>query len=245
MKALMLLLFLSFPLYSNETIHLAIGNWEPFTSSSNQKSQNLELLVKEAFSIENIDVVYKYYPWIRSHEMVRAGQADGTFPWIKTGEREDNFYFSKEVIIVEKTVFFHLRNTQFDWVEYDDLKKYNIGGTLGYAVVEPLEQVGIQIQYTGLEDLNFKKLLAGRIDTYPASFYVGHYLIGKLFADSDTAKFTYHPKPLSELSYYLMISRNIPDGERLIEIFDSGLRHLKNTGRYDEILSGINKENSR
>ena len=44
-----------------------------------------------------------------------------TFPWFNNEEREKNFIVNKEPIVMECDVFFHLKNTEFDFEELSDV----------------------------------------------------------------------------------------------------------------------------
>jgi len=221
---------------ANEKVTLAAGDWEPFTSSREENANIAELIVIDAFKLVDIDVELKYFPWKRSFEMTKKGDFVGTFPWQVTKDREKDFYISEQTILVEKTVFFHLKDNEFNWETLDDLKKYKIGVTIGYSSENILEAKGIKVSKVPKEDLNYKKLLKSRIDAYPAAFFVGYYQINMLFDPAKAALFTNHSKPLSEDGYHMLISKNIPNGKELVAKFDKGLKMLKESGAYDVII---------
>ncbi len=217
-------------------ISLDIGDWEPFTSSREKNADITEKLVIEAFKLENIKVKLSYYPWKRSFVNVKKGEAVGTFPWMKSKEGNKDFFYSKEPVLKESIVFFHLKGSGFKWNNYSDLKKYRIGGTIGYVYAEELQKRGVELQMVGKEDLNYKKILAGRIDAYPTSYFVGYYQINMLFEKKQASLFTHHSKPLMTTDYYLLFSKKIPKIKSIIEKFNRGLKKLKKSGRYDELV---------
>ncbi|MBN2658505.1 MAG: transporter substrate-binding domain-containing protein [Spirochaetales bacterium] len=233
------LIMLTGALSAEETLDLAIGNWEPFTSDRFENSRVLEQLVREIFALSGVGVTYSYYPWMRSHEQVKSGQNDGTFPWIWTEERSKDFYVSEEPIMTEETVIYYRRDFDFDWETFEDLKGLRIGGTIGYATTEILEDYGLPIEFVQNEELNYRKLLAGRIDILPGSKLVGQYMVRMLFDQSHAALLTYHPRPLIEENFYFMVSKHIPDGQEIVSQFDKGLKILRENGRYEEIMSRI------
>ncbi|MBN1969769.1 MAG: transporter substrate-binding domain-containing protein [Candidatus Delongbacteria bacterium] len=235
----MFLLFLVvFSLYG-EKIVIASGDWEPFTSSRDENGKLLELIVNEVFKNAGIDVEYLYYPWKRSYELVKSGKADATFPWMKTEERLKEVIYPNESILLEKSVFFHLKSTNFSFTNDADLKKYKFGGTLGYSLVGYLKDKGLEVDEVGNEILNFKKLLANRIDVYPTSFIVGYNLINREFPPEQAALFTNSPNIISEDEYFLVFSKSSENGKSLSEKFDKGLKMLKESGRYDEIMNSF------
>ena len=156
-----ILLFLSFFLTAQEVITFDIGDWEPYTSSRDPDSQILEQLVTEIFVLYDMDVEYRYYPWLRSLCNVENGDSDGSFPLMQTAEREESCLSSQEPILIEENVFFHLKSLDFDWSDFSDLQKYRKGGTIGYAYMEPLIEYGLNIELVPREELNFNKLAAG------------------------------------------------------------------------------------
>ena len=232
-------LSMSFNLFPKETVVLAVGEWPPYVSEKNSKDKIAEIIVTEAFKLENIDVVYEYFPWKRSLERVEDGTYLGTFPWWSNAQREKDFIINKEPLITAKEVFFHLKSTDFKWENFNDLKKYKIGGNLSYSHVEQLEKKGISVDVAPKQELSFKKLLGGRIDALPADSIVGYYTIFKLFSPAKAALFTHHPKALRQGDLFMLISRNSPKGQYIADKLDIGLKKLKDSGRYDEIVTKL------
>ena len=222
---------------ANETIELAIGEWAPYTSEKDTNGKLAEALVTEAFKLENIDVVYKYFPWKRSFEGTKKGNYAGTFPWYGTDERKSDFYLVKEPVITAKTVFFHMKDVDFKWDTYEDLKKYKVGGTLGYSDTTLLQKNGINVDVAPNEKSNYKKLLAGRIDIVPSTMIVGYNIINNMFTPAKAALFTNHPKALINADMFMLISKKIPNGHELADKFGKGLKKLKESGRYDQITT--------
>ena len=234
-----LILLTTSVLYGQETLSFDIGDWEPFTSSRDPDSQILELLVREIFQRNDIDVVFRYYPWARSIENVKKGNSVGSFPLMRTPDRDKTTICSKEPILIDEIYFFHSKNLPFDWISFDDLKDYRIGGTIGYAYMQPLVNYNLKVEYAPSEELNFKKLRAARLDIYPASPYVGNYLINKLFDIKTRTQFTYHPRAMCMQTYYFLVSKNHPKAQDIVDIFDEGIKYFKHNGRYNEILDLI------
>lgn len=226
-------------LSAQDSLVLDVGDWEPFTSSRDGNSQVLEELFEEIFALYGIGVEYVCHPWVRSLTNGEDGISDGSFPLIRTPERDLYTISSGESILVEPNVFFHRTDMDFDWEDFSDLRGYRIGATIGYAYMDPLREYGIDLDYVPEEILNFKKLMAGRIDLYPASLHVGIYLINLLSREGETVPLTWHPRTLYEQDYYLLFSRKNPRARELAEMFDEGLRGLRENGRYERIMGQI------
>jgi polar amino acid transport system substrate-binding protein len=223
--------------YAAETVNLAIGEWEPYTSSTNPKGKLLERVVTEAFKLEGVEVKYEYLPWKRSMSKVQDGESLGTFPWNKTPEREAGFVFPKTSLIRDDAVYFHLKSKAFDWKTIDDLKNYKVGVTVGYKEEGVYQKNGIKADSVPTEDMNYKKMLAGRIDVYQTSKVVGYSSIAKLFTPQEAKLFTNHPKPVEQAEYFLLFSKKLPNSQAMADKFDSGMKKLKDSGAYKKILA--------
>ncbi|WP_028865728.1 substrate-binding periplasmic protein [Psychromonas aquimarina] len=231
-----LLLVLSFNTLAGEKVVLAIGEWAPYVSQINYRDKILEVIVKEAFRHQGIEVEYRYFPWKRSFEQVRSGLLIGTFPWWVDKKRQQDFIINKEPLFVAKEVFFHLKSTDFKWENIDDLKKYKIGGTLSFEHIARFKKQGIDLDIAIKEELSFKKLLAGRIDALPADFIVGYATINRLFSPAKVSLFTNHPKVSKQAGMFMLLSREFVNAQETADKLDLGLKALKKSGRYDEII---------
>lgn len=223
--------------FAGETVTVAVGEWPPYTSQHDVHAKIAQTLATEAFALEGVHTVYRYCPWKRCYVEVEEGRVDATLPWFRSAKREKAFLFSQEPLIHDKEVFFHLKSLDFHWTNFEDLKKYRVAGTLGYYDTDLLESEGVPLDKVTNEELNFEKMLVGRVDLYATSLDVGYYIIHKLYDPTKAVLFTNDPKPLHEADTFVMFSRKIPNGASLRDTFDKGLRALKASGRYDEILS--------
>jgi len=233
----LVLLILPLPLYATQTLIFSTGEWPPYTSEKDPKAKVLQTIVTEAFKLESIDVLYKYYPWKRSIRSAEELKVEGTLPWSKSTEREKIYYYSKQPIIITRTVFFHLKNLEIKWDTFEDLRKYKIGGNLGYRSTEVLEKNNIEVELVDSEEQNFKKVLLGRIDLTPSSLFVGYYIINKLFSKSKASIFTNTTKQLlPENGVHLLVPKHHPRGKEIIDTYNRGFDKLVESGKYEEII---------
>lgn len=235
--ALLLMMFSTVSL-ALEKVQFAIGDWAPYTSESNPDGKVAEKIVMEALALEGVQVEFTYNSWSDSYDQVKLGQADGTFPWYLNEERFADFLFS-DPLLADNQVFFHLKSNSFDWTGFEDLKKYTIAGTKAYSHVSDLQSHGIEPVISEDEKDSFRKVLSGEVDAYPASKIVGQQMINSLFSDEDAAKFTTHTIPMTVDNMFLLVSRKVPNGKEIVEVFNSGLLKLKSSGRYQQILDEI------
>ncbi|WP_320822754.1 transporter substrate-binding domain-containing protein [Reinekea sp.] len=236
---LLVLLLLSSISFSAPAVKMAIGDWAPYVSKIDPQSQLLETVVTAAFKLEGLTVEYEYLPWKRSFTNTSEGKADGTFPWNKDEERAVEFYIHEIPLLTDEGVYFHLKGSSFDWNTLSDLKNYKVGATIGFRQVEIYEKAGIAAEAVADEDINFKKIEAGRIDVYDTSKVVGYSTIKRVFDADTAAKFTHHRKPVSTNPYFILFSRNSENGQEYSMKFDSGMKKLMDSGEYDKIIKSF------
>lgn len=235
-----LLLIAVFSLFSQtKIVKLANGEWVPFMGEKNYENGLISHIVKEAFKLEGYTVEYGFYPWKRAYELAKEGKEwTGTPGWKKNQEREELFYLSEPIITIEE-VFFHRKDNEIEWKSYEDLKKYQIGLSIGYAYGEEFDRMRGQynIEETPDDLSNLKKILFKRIDIFPCTKEVGYLLINKNFKRSDAKLITNHPKPVNTGDYLLLLTKKNPENKQIIFIFNKGLKKFKASRKYKKMLA--------
>lgn len=230
---------------AQETIQLTSGEWPPYLSENLNGYGVVARIVTEAFAEVGITVDYGFFLWERAYNQAKAGRWDGSAIWLRNAEREKHFYYS-DTVIENDVYFFHLKDYAFEWDRIEDLKGISIGGTDAYfygGAFEAAENAGIiEVQRAARDQLNFRKLLRGRIQIFPINDVVGYYQIQQNFSSEQAKRFTYHPKPLYRRSLHLILSKKIEKNKRLITLFNQGLGRLKTNGKLElykkELLKG-------
>ena len=95
----------------------------------------------------------------------------------------------------------------------------------------------IRPEWAATDEINLKKLLKSRIEVFPGAILVTYSQIQASFDEKDAARFMHHPRAINTRPLHLILSKANPDNERLIDLFNSGLKLLKESGRYDEIVA--------
>lgn len=228
------LYFFMLPVHA-DVVEFAVGEWAPYISKKDPSSP-LEKIVSEAYALEGIQVKYSYFPWKRSYGYTKKGRYLGTFPWTYLRSREEDFNINPTPILKDPSVYFHLKDTDFEWATLTNLKKYRVGVTLGYKNQEIYKRLEIPAEVVPYEELNFKMILQGRIEVYGASKRVGYAMIKSMFSPEDAEQFTNHPEPYTTDIYHILFSKQAKDSEKYMRAFESGFSKLKASGRYNEIL---------
>jgi len=217
-----------------EKITLANGEWAPYLSKDLKHSGYMSHIVSEAFAEEGIEVDYVFLPWKRGFEDAKEGKYQGSLIWGYNDDRAKDFLYSDTVAELGTSLFYNKSNP-IEWNEPADLKKYKMGGVIGYAYgIEELEKQGVlKIERIGKDVGNYKKLAAGRLDIVLEDTEVGHESINKL---GMTEQLAVHPKTLKSRKYSVIISKNAPNAQALVDAFNRGLKKLKDDGRYQKYL---------
>ncbi len=223
-----------------ETIRLTNGEWQPFLSKDAPHHGFASHIVTEAFALVGVEVEYGFFPWSRAMKLAREGKWDGSAVWGASEERLQHFYFT-DPVVPTTFVFFHLKTTPFDWNSYDDLSDLKVGGTVEYFysdAFEAAEAAGVFRTLRGRSDeVGLKNLLKGRIDVVPGELMVTYEQIRDTFSEQEAALFTHHAKAIIDKPIFVLLNKDVPGNERMRDLFNEGLRQLKASGRYDQIIA--------
>lgn len=230
----------------DKRVKFAIGEWAPYTSSSqNAREKVAEKVVIRAFETQGYQVELNYFPWPRSLRLAEQSDYDGSFPWMHSDERQEQFIFS-EPFFSQKIVFFTFREANFSWNDKQDLLQYKIGGTQDYQATNILYDLGVTPEISNTEEGNFQKLVKNRIDAYPTGLMRGQYLIEKLFDQEEAQLIVVASKPIIEDDMHILFSKANPKrSQHLNKVFSKGLQQLIESGEYHQIVFSDNHINSQ
>jgi polar amino acid transport system substrate-binding protein len=222
-------------------VRFANGEYPPYCSEALPHHGVWSHLVEEAFALEGFTVVYDFVPWKRAITLVGNGERDGTLAFSKTANREQMVRFSETPLGTLTVRFYYRKDRPFDWAKVEDLKGYRIGLMQGYATADEMEALnqeglGLTLDYATTEVLNFKKLLAGRIDIFPAVETVASKILHEGFSLDQVSAIATHPLPWKAKQLFVVFPKNSERGEQLAQAFERGMKKLKDNGRYDEML---------
>ncbi|MGY3868962.1 substrate-binding periplasmic protein [Aeromonas crassostreae] len=120
----------------------------------------------------------------------------------------------------------------------EDLKPWRIGLTRDYAYTPELSAMlhapGYQFQEIPLNQLQLRKLVAGRIDLVPMSLVTA---FGQIREEGLSDRVDYLPKPLKSSPYYHVWCKARADADTpaLMAAYDAELLHMKHDGRLKAI----------
>lgn len=232
-----------FNLTAQTIIHITNGEWEPYLSEYSFHYGLYSHIVSEAFKLERIQVIYGFFPWKRSYLLAKNGEDwAASVVWWADGKTEKDFFFA-EPVGSTSFVFFHLKSFTFEWESMEDLKGLTIGGTFEYDYGGEFEAAltnkWIKLESVATDEQNYKKLLAGRIDIFPNDSVVGYAQIRNSLPPDQAELLTHHPKKFAETTLSLIISKKNKNADYFLEKFNSGLKKLKESGRFDQMIKDL------
>jgi polar amino acid transport system substrate-binding protein len=226
-----------------ETIRISNGEWEPFLSNYSYQYGLDSHIVTEAFKLEGIDVEWGFFPWQRANENAKNSKNwDASCCWWPDNETTKEFLMSAP-ITQTSFVFYHLKSYKLHWDSLQDLKGIKIGGTTMYhygnEFMDAIAEKTLSVEFTTKDEFNYKKLLAGRIQIFPNDPSVGDAQIRGHLSPNEASLITYHPKRFGISSLHLIMSKNHQRNKYFIDKFNAGLKKLKESGRYQQMLNDL------
>lgn len=190
-------------------------------------------LVREIFTEQGYKIEFDILPWTRGYAETATGAYIGTFPYVKTVEREKEFLYSTPIHINRVTAFRRKGET---------LSGHPFQGSvcvpLGYArAVLDIGKVEFNSELSpSAPDLAtcFRMLINYRVDVVPIDFYVGHNAIRGLRPE-EQSQVDLESKVIGEVPEHFIVSKIHPDAQKWIDMFNRALEKKRESGRYDEI----------
>lgn len=225
--------------HAQEVVRITTGEWPPYFSKQLPHNGFMARIISESFAMENITVEWHFFPWSRAMLYAQRAKSEGTAIWRYSDKRAKHFVYS-DPIIRSGNVFFHRKDSNFDWNTYEDLKGLTVGTTSSYLYSEEFHQaasIGIfKTNSIPSEELNFKKLIRGKIDVLPSNKYVGNHILKFKFSKADAAQITYHHKFLKSTELHLLFSRMTGNSKFFSARFNAGLKKLKQSGKFHQYI---------
>jgi len=194
-------------------------------------------IVRETFKRMGEEIEIKLFPWKRSLEMVKNGQADAIFTIYHTKERADFLDYSNEIVMPQRTALFTLNKSAITYSgDLNELKNYSFGVVLGISYGEKFDSfikndnLKINSLYDG--EANIRGLLTGYSQIIVSNELGARSILKDLNKINEV---TMLEPILQDVPSYLAFSKN-RKLKKLRDRFDASLKQLKADGTYDIII---------
>ena len=226
---------------SIEKVRLANWDWPPYQSRFLKHNGFGSHIMKDAFAAMGVETEFFFTPVEKGYQMAKDGRLDGTFFWQPDEIRAKTFIYS-DPVLEKGLVFFHLQDAPFEWTTIEGLNEKEICAVAGKSygdVFDLAVSIGrITVNWTGSDIECFQAILSGAADIFPIDPEKGHNILRSEFPALDRDKVAYHHKFLPPHStLHLLVSKYAKNGEKTIQIFNAGLKKLKESGKLQVYIS--------
>lgn len=216
-------------------IKLATLDWAPYVGQDLPKYGFTTAIVSEAFKRAGYEVKVDFMPWVRVVKETEAGNYDAAFPEYYSDERAAAFFMS-EPFASGPLGFYKRKADNIPYAKLEDLKPYRIGVVRGYINTPEFDAADyLQKEEASSDELNLRKLLAGRIDLIVIDKFVAQYLIKTSFPEA-TDDLEFMKPPLLDQSLYVIFPRGVASSEEKLQAFNAALKTMREDGTLERIL---------
>ena len=167
------------------------------------------------------------HPWQRAYKMALDNEDVCVYSTVRTEARENLFKWVGPVA-TDNWVVFAKAGSNVSITELDDLKRLKVGAYQGDAKAAFLRSRGIAADEAIREELNAKKLDAGRLDVWVAGSMTGPWM-AKTFGVKIKPIFA-----IQQVQMYLACNLAVPDGE--IVRMNDAVKSIKADGSFDRFV---------
>jgi len=229
------------------TVTLTMHEYPPFIGRDLPYGGLLTRIVMESFKAANVQVKLEVVSSNRAITGVMMGMYDGAYGWAHTPERDRKLLYSRSSIYTFRMVFFQRRDMEVNWSTLSDLKPYQIGTTLGDHYSDEFSALHarhmLQVQEAASDLNNMRKLLLGRIDLFPIEEEAGKTLVQTMLTPAEQARLSYQAHPIATVPTFLVLRRDLPHAQELLDRFDQGFRQLSESGQLAHIVNDARRAN--
>lgn len=166
-------------------------------------------IVQELFKRAGSNYTIELLPWIRAFNLTVLEANTCLYSTTRTDAREHQFKWIGP--LVENPWVLYARTDNRNTVlSLEEIRRFKIGGYSGDAVSQYLIDRGFEVDLASTDQLNVKKLLAGRIDYWATGKYLGASLLAREKVSQLRPVLTFNTTLL-----YLACNPAIPDSQVL------------------------------
>lgn len=221
-------------------LQLATGeDFPPYADSSRPDKGLSVALVEKVLRHARIPYSLSFVPWNRAERGAAGGDYAGLFPYIRSPEREAQFYFSDPIhMVVAK--FFVRAASKVVIRSLDDALGLTLCKPLGYAFEESLQPFIANGKIKAERPLNMRSclrmLLAGRVDAVSEGEQVFWQTVTQMAREKSNqdvrpSQFKALNLVIQRTALHFITSKKHPRGRFLVDSFDKALRDLKKDGK--------------
>lgn len=210
-----------------QTILISLSNYEPYIDFESPTLGSHGKIIFTALQKKKQPYLIEYSSWTKVEQLLDQGQTC-SFGWLKTPSREQRWQYSSPYI-EEYRYIWGLKGKIFNIKNINDLKSYSIAVSRGYSYGKELDSILSEMRVDESVDdiVNFRKLLANRVDFVISSKEIKDSILGKYFTDNiDTIEIKYTHTPLP---FHFVCSKGYKLGHEAISKLNQAFAKAKLT----------------
>lgn len=238
-SALLLLVPTPMNAQAQRTLDLATFDYPPYMVEENEQAKGPVVdAIQEIFRRMRLGTNIRFYRSQRALLLMEMAKVDGMFTLKKSPEREQSMLFPNESLLEQEYVIFVPRDSRLNFDgNLASLRNVTLGVAEKVSYGQRFDTAVAQGAFLHLEvaysfELNFKKLLAGRMDALISSRTMGLAMLRRL-GGLDQCKVI--GPPVEVVPSYLAFSRK-PGNDELARQFDTIVRSMKKDGSLKRLL---------
>ncbi|WP_018610237.1 substrate-binding periplasmic protein [Uliginosibacterium gangwonense] len=237
--AFLLLLLAPPSVQAQRTLELVTFDYPPYIIEENGQAKGPVVdAIREIFKRMHQGTTIRFYRSQRALLLMEMAKVDGMFTLKKTPERDQSMLFPGEALLEQEYVIFVPRDSKLNFdgnlaslqnITLGVAEKVSYGARFDTAVAQGAFP-HLEVAYSF--ELNFKKLLAGRMDALISSRTMGTAMLRRL-GGLEQCKVI--GPPVEVVPSYFAFSRRLGN-EELAKQFDTVVRAMKKDGSLKQLL---------
>lgn len=212
-----------------------MDHYPPWKIVENNRYSGIDVELITALLREvGITPTFTTCPWSRCLDMIKSGEAAMLSGVLRRPEREKFMFFIDPPYKTRSSKVFYTSRDARDIRSYDDLYGRTIGVQRGAKYFDRFDNDRkLTLDTVANDELNFRKLLAGRVDAVIITESIGDYVLSEMGLSRAFRKATFrHDR---EVPVHFVISRNSPLIDRGPEL-NRAAKRLRESGEFERII---------
>ena len=227
-----------------QPIALVSGDdYKPYADSKLPEGGMSTELVKKAFAEVKQDIKVDWLPWKRGLDETKDGKFAGTFPYLRTPEREKDFLYSDPIVKIQDFPFVKGGAKKFNFSKIETLAGSTICLPLGWAptpkLVEMIKTKSIKVESPKDLSTCVKMVATNRADYFITDEAQGLATLKVSGLAVDSVVMT--DVPLADTTLYLIASKSTPGSKEMLSSFNKGLEAIRKNGTYAKVVKAHSK----
>lgn len=162
------------PVFDKPVVSLAAFNYPPFYYQTENGVTGIAVdIIHELFERMEMEVEIDMFPLRRALQHLKGGSKDGIMILIKNPSRQEYIDYTDPVMTVRGLLWSAADRPdgRINFEQLSELRRYKIGVTRGYSYGTSFDKLleRMDVETANSDLINFRKLLAHRLDVFPCN----------------------------------------------------------------------------